>query len=332
VRETIRIGEEAGVPVSVTHFKACGRDNWGLMRKAVSAIEEARARGIRITADQYPFDQSAPIGFITELVDVPRDMEPFAEIRRARRGASPEERARLRDEYVQSLQSALRDESTRARLRESTYEPRVSDPSPAARWGWQDFRIKVAVTNARLLDRNLGELAEEQGRDGFEIVADLVLSEPDMLFASGSQSGDDLRLAMTRPWVMVSSDGGAFAPVPHDAPPVRAHPRSFASQAVLLRKFVREEGLLSLEEAIRKMTSLPASLLGLERRGLLREGYAADVVVFDPDSISDRATYADARKYAVGVRYVLVNGEVSVAEGTFNGHVSGKVLLKKDES
>ena len=242
VRETIRIGEEAGVRVNITHFKATGRRNWGLLEDAIELVEEARARGVRITADQYPFDQSAPIGFITQLIDVPRDWEPFASLRsRMRdRDASPEERRHARDQWDEALQSALSDETMRAGLRASTFEPR-DVPGPVARWGWHDFRIKVAVRNADLVDANLEELAEAQGRDAFDIVAELVQSEPDILFASGSMSPRDVRAAMQQPWVMISSDGGGSAPVQPGDEPVRGHPRSFASQAIVLRQYVREE-------------------------------------------------------------------------------------------
>lgn len=330
IREIIRISEEVGVPVNVTHFKATGKKNWGLMKDAVQLINDARARGVTITADQYPFDQSAPIGFITDLIDVPQDMEPFAELRERRRNRdlSPEQRDPLRREFVEELQKALTDESRRERLRESTYEQREANPSSVARWGWHDFRIKVAVENAHLIDKNLLELVEEQGRDGFDIVADLVLNEPDILFASGSMSQNDTRLAMVQPWLMTSSDGGGFPIIEEGARPVRGHPRSFASQSILLRKFVREEKLLSLEDAVRKMTSLPAQFLGMRDRGLLLEGYVADIAIFDPDSIQDHATYADSRRYATGVKYVIVNGNLSVENGEFNGTLNGKVLLK----
>ena len=110
---------------------------------------------------------------------------------------------------------------------------------------------------------------------------------------------------------------------------MRAHPRSFASQSILLRKFVRQEGLLTLEDAIRKLTSLPAQFLGLRSRGLLVEGFKADIAVFDPETISDHATYADARRYATGVEYVIVNGRLSIENGAFNGALNGKVLLKR---
>ena len=339
IREIIRISEEAGVRVNVTHFKATGRRNWGLLEEAIDLIEEARASGIQITADQYPFDQSAPIGFITELIDVPRSWDPLTSetantpaglpIRRRLRDRdlSLIEQQEARQQWVSFLQLALEDDTKRQQLRESTFEDR-DVPSSVARWGWHDFRIKVAVKNADLVEANLEELAERKGRDAFDIVADLVSSEPDILFASGSMSPKDVRAAMSRPWVMVSSDGGGYAPVQPADPPVRGHPRSFASQAIVLRQYVREEKLLTLPEAVRKMTSAPATFLGLPDRGLLREGFKADIAIFGPETIIDHATYADSRRLATGVHYVLVNGKVSIEKGEYSGGLHGKVLLR----
>ena len=330
VEETIAIGERAGIPVNVTHIKATGRDNWGLMRSAVASINSARARGVAITADQYPFLQGAPIDYITALIDIPEDLQPLHDMSQQLRepGGTAPEMPELRQRFNAELQAALRDPELRERLRRSTYEQRPDNPSAVARWGWQDFRIKVAVENPDVLEENLADLVDEQGLDGFDIVADLVLSEPDMLFASASQSPEDMRHALVQPWVMISSDGETAPATGDTEPPVRAHPRSFASQAIVLRQFVREEGILSLPDAVRKMTSLPAQLLSLNDRGLLLEGYKADIAVFDPEAVRDNATYSDAHQYATGVQYVIVNGQISVSDGEFNGIRAGRVLLK----
>ena len=331
VEETIAIGERAGIPVNVTHIKATGRDNWGLMRSAVASIESARERGVAITADQYPFLQGAPIDYITALIDIPEDMQPLHEMSQQLRepGGTTPETPELRQRFNAELQAALRDPERRERLRLSTYEQRPDNPGAVARWGWQDFRIKVAVENPDVLEKNMADLVDEQGRDGFDIVADLVLSEPDMLFASASQSAEDMRHALIQPWVMISSDGETAPATGESEPPVRAHPRSFASQAIVLRQFVREEGILSLPDAVRKMTSLPAQLLSLNDRGLLLEGYKADIAIFDPEAVRDNATYSDAHQYAAGVQYVIVNGQISVSDGKFNGVRGGRVLLKE---
>jgi len=331
VIETIAIGEGAGIPVVVTHLKATGRTNWGLMRDVVAEINRARARGVMITADQYPFLQGAPIDYITALIDVPADMQPLFDLSNMieESDIATEDQAESRQKFVSELQSALRDPEMRDRLRESTYEKRPGNPSYVARWGWQDFRIKVAVENPEVLEKNIAELIDEQGRDGFDIIADLVLSEPDILFAAASRSPDSTRYAMQQPWVMISSDGGTFLATSNLEDKVRAHPRSFASQSIVLRKYVREEGVLTLEDAVRKMTSLPAQVLKLKDRGLLIEGFKADIAIFDPDTVRDNATYEDARQYATGVQYVIVNGKVSVADGKYNGTKAGKVLLKR---
>ena len=331
IKETIRIGEETGVPVNCTHIKATGKYNWGLMKDAVKFINDARARGLMVTADQYPFLQGSPIDMITGLADVPADMEPFAQLQKKMwsREISDDEREKTRQQYVAELQQALKDPAKRKRIKESMYAERPDNPSAVARWGWQDFRIKVADKNAHLADKMLVDIFKGQNRDGFDIVADLIIDEPDILFASGSQSADDMRSAMQQDWVMVSSDGSALPIVKDTDKPVRGHPRQFSSQAIVLRKYVREENLLTLENAVRKMTSLPAQFLKMKDRGLLLEGYKADVAIFNPETVRDNATYADARQYATGVEYVIVNGKVSVAQGKFNGALNGKVLLKQ---
>ena len=330
INETIEIGAAIGTRTSVTHLKATGRDNWGLMKDAVALINDARARGVDIVADQYPFLQGAPIDYVTALIDIPPTMEELyalsMQLGEPDMGVADQEGAR--EKFVVKLQAALRDPEMRERLKQSTYEERQENPSYAARWGWQDFRIKVAVENAHYLEKNIAEIMDEENRDGFDIVADLVLSEPYALFGSASQSPEDMRHAMVQDWVMISSDGISAPATAEGEPPARAHPRSFASQAIVLRKYVREEGLLTLEDAVRKMTSLPASLLGMTDRGLLREGYKADIVIFDPEKVRDTATYDNARQYAEGVDHVLVNGRIAVADGEFTGVRAGKVLLK----
>jgi len=330
INETIRISEETGVPVNCTHIKATGKLNWGLMKEAVALINKARDRGIPVTADQYPYLQGSPIGFITELVDIPEDMEPFDELRKKLwdREISENEREQTRQQYVAELQQALKDPAKRRRIKASTYEDRSENPSAVARWGWQDFRIKVAVKNHHLVDKMLLDIIQEQNRDGFDVIADLILEEPDILFASGSQSEEDMRHAMVQDWVMVSSDGGALPIVKDTDKQVRGHPREFGSQTIVLRKFVREEDLLTLENAVRKMTSLPAQYLKMNDRGLLVEGYRADVTIFNPETVRDNSTYDNAFEYATGIEYVIVNGKVSVDKGQYNGTLNGKVLLK----
>lgn len=329
IEENVRIGEETGVRVVVSHFKVTGKNNWGLMKDAVKVIEDARARGVYIVADQYPYIQSSPTGLLQSFISIPRDMEPFSELGGGRRNRdlSDAERKALQERYVEELRNALSDPEKREQIRQLTVEGRPNRPSSVAMWGWHDFTVLVADKNRHLVGTNFIELPGVRHRDLFDIVVDLILDEPDMLYGGGSQSEGDLRYALSQEWVMVSSDGGAVRMIDEAADPVRGHPRDFGSQTKILRKYVREEGLLILEAAVRKMTSLPASFLQLKNRGLLREGFVADLVIFDPETVRDNSTYADANRYCSGVEYVIVNGEISIDSGEYNGALNGKLLL-----
>jgi N-acyl-D-aspartate/D-glutamate deacylase len=197
-------------------------------------------------------------------------------------------------------------------------------------WGWEDFSVLVADKNRHLEGTNFVDLPGAQPEDMFDIVVDLMLDEPDLLYGGGSQSEADLEHALSQEWVMVSSDGSAGRIVDDSAEPVRGHPRAFGSQTRILRKYVREEGLLTLEEAVRKMTSLPASFLGMKNRGILKEGFVADLVIFDPETVRDNATYADSRRYCSGVEYMIVNGVTSIENGDYLGALNGRLLLLTD--
>lgn len=329
VEETIRIGEETGVPVNVTHIKETGRRNWGLMKDAVQAINDARARGIKVTADQYPWVQGAPVGLIWSILDVPRDMEPLAELRKKMRdrGLEDSEREKIRDQYVDELKKALADKSKREKIEKFNVEGDPVFPSSISRWGWHDFTVMVSDKYPQFTKVNFIDIFEELGTEPFDTVVDWIINDPGMLFASGSQSEEDMRHAMVQEWTMVSSDGGAVPIRKETDKPRRGHPRVFASQAKILRKYVREEKLLTLEDAIRKMTSAPADYLMMKNRGLLSKGYKADIAVFDLDKIKDEATYADSQRYATGVEYVIIGGKTSVEEGKYTGALNGKVLL-----
>lgn len=329
IEETIRIGEETGVPVNIAHFKVCGKDIWGLLKDAVKVVNDARARGIYITADQYPYVQSAPVGPIISIAKVPEDMEPLAEIRKKMRDRNllDAEREKLREQYVDELKKALSDKSKKEQIKKFTLEGLPDDPSDIALWGWHNYTILVAEKNTHLMGKNISDLAREQKRDAFDLVVDMILDEPDLLYSGGSMSEDDLQYALRQDWVMVSSDGDASPIIKKTDKPRRGHPRDYGSQTKVLRKYVREEKILTLENAIRKMTSLPASFLQMKDRGMLSGGYKADIVIFDPETVRDNSTYADAHQYSSGVEYVILNGKISIENGEYNDALNGKVLL-----
>ncbi len=329
IKETIRIAEESGARVNVAHFKVTGKNNWGLMEVAVKEINEARKRGVYITADLYPYVQSAPFGPIWSFVEIPNEMKPLAELKQKMRSGNftPEEKEKLKELYLEELEKALKDESKREEIKKMTIEGLSHAPSSVAMWGWHDNTVMVSDKYPYFMGKNFIDIFEKVGGEPFDIIVDFILNDPEMLYAGGSMSEEDLRHALKQPWVMVSSDGSAMPIKGGEEKPVRGHPRCFGSFPKVFRKYVREEKLLSVEEAVRKMTSLPASFLQMKDRGLLLRGYKADVVIFDPDAIKDNATYVDSQKYSYGIEYVLVNGKVSLEKSNYTKTLSGRLLL-----
>ena len=339
-QETIRIAEEAGVRGNSTHFKIARKNNWGVMEEAVQLINDARARGVEVGADMYPyhFASGGPIIPVTSNAGwapfhLPNDMEPFAEIRQRLRDRSlpDSERQTLRDRYIDELAKALSDESKREQIRQSVLVGTPNRPSSVALAGWDSYLVVVANKNADLIGRILSDLAKEQNRDPFDIAADLVIDEPDLYVACGVMSEEDMKLAMQQDWLMFSSDGDARPILKDSDAPTISHPRSFGSQARVLQRYVREQRVVTLENAIRKMTSLPARFHRMNDRGLLLSGYKADIVVFDPETTREHATHADARRYSEGTHYVLVDGKITIDDGEYNGSLHGKLLTSHAE-
>ncbi len=335
-QETIRIAEEAGVRANVSHFKVCRKDYWGKMKEAVKLINDARTRGVYVVADMYPYHYASG-GRILPIArnagwapfHLPNDMEPFAELRKKMRDRNlpDSEREKLREQYVDELAKALADKSKREQIRKSVLEGEPHRPSSVALAGWDSYLVTIAEKNTHLIGKILSDIAKEQKRDPFDLAADLVIDEPDLYVACGVMSEDDMKYAMKEDWLMFSSDGDASPILKETDVPRIGHPRAFSSQARVLRKFVREENVLTLENAIKKMTSLPASFLQLKDRGLLIKGYKADIAIFDPETVRDNATHSDARQYSTGTEYVIVNGKISIEKCEYDGALNGKLLL-----
>ena len=329
VEETIRIGEEGDLRADISHLKLCGKNYWGLMEDVVKMVNDARTRGIYVTADMYPYN-TASSGPISSYIDFPEDMEPLTELREKMRdrNLSKEERGKFKDQYMEELEKALSDPSKRAQIKEATSFGLPlglhNRQSAFARWGWDSFPVVVTKKNTHLLGKVISELAEEQNRDPFDIVEELFLEERDEIhLATGAMSEDDMKLAMKEDWLMFSSDGSALKYDPENP----AHPRNYGSFPRVFRKYVREEGVLSMEDAVRRMTTLPASLLQMKDRGMLARGYKADIVIFDPDTIRDNATHADSHQYSTGIEYSIINGKIGIENGEYNGSLNGKLLL-----
>ncbi len=300
--EAIRIARETGVPLNIAHLKANGRNNWPAMKEVIHLVEEAQAGGMTVTADMYPYDKSATTTLVSVLL-------------------APDE---LKLTSISDWQRALRDTVTRHALRVTTETGRIGETNWVAKGGWNYFSIVNAPKHPEVVGKMIIDLAGEQAKTPFDIAADLVISEgSDVIISLSTMLEDNLKFQMAQPWVMFSSDG--YAVNPNDK---GVHPRNYGSQARVIRKYVREGKTLTLEQAIHKMTGLPAKTLGLKDRGLIRIGYKADLVVFDPAKVNDPATYLDPHHFATGIDEVILNGVPVVAGGKFCGVYAGRVLKK----
>ncbi|HHY34782.1 MAG TPA: D-aminoacylase [Firmicutes bacterium] len=291
IEEALRIGREADIPVQISHFKAAGKANWGKVMEGIEMIERARRSGLDVTADQYPYIASSTgLGaFIPSWVwEGGRE----AALDRMR---DPAERRRIIDAIAgRDIWSNLVVANVSSVLDADFVGKSVADIAGI-------LAVSPEEACLGLLERNLGIVQ----------IVNFAMSE------------DDVKTVMRQPWVMVGSDARALKKETAKGQP---HPRSYGTFARILGKYVREEKTLRLEEAVRKMTSLPAMRLGLQDRGLVREGMWADLVLFDADEIADVATYTDPHQYAKGILRVLVNGVAVVKDGKHTGKRPGKVL------
>jgi dihydroorotase/N-acyl-D-amino-acid deacylase len=298
VAETIAIGEEGRLPTQVTHHKVIGRAGWGRSRETLRLLEEARRRGVDATVDAYPYTASSTA--LAAALLPSWALEGGGDALRQRL-SSPETRGRLREVAV-------------ARIRD---ERGGGDPA--------NVRIAACPFDHTLEGRTLADILAARGQEAsVENAADLVLEIVERGGASGvfhAIAEEDVERILRSPLAMVASDGEV--PVFGRGAP---HPRSYGTFPRVLGVYVRERGLLPLEEAVRKMTALPAARLGLGDRGLVRPGMKADLVVFDPATIGDRATFEKPHQYAVGVTLVVVNGEVVLDGESMTGARPGRVL------
>lgn len=297
VAETIRIGAEGGLPTQVTHHKIIGKANWGKSRETLRLVEEARARGVDVTVDAYPYTASSTgTGALFPQWALSGGTEALRE-----RLSAPESRARIRAEIVRRI---LEDRGG-------------GDPA------------NVVLASCRfdpaLAGKSLADLARARGlASTAENAADIAI---DLQLRGGCSavyhaiSEEDVERVLAFRWTMVASDGGVVAPG-EGAP----HPRNYGTFARVLGRYVRERRLLTLGEAVWKMTGLPAQRMGLWDRGLLRPGMRADLVLFDPAVVRDRATFESPHQYAEGIVAVWVNGVETLAEGKLTGRRGGRAL------
>lgn len=297
VEETIRIGDEASIPVQMTHHKVIGVENWGASVESLRLVDEARARGIDITIDQYPYTASQT-GIIALI---PQWAQEGGRDRLLERINSNETRQTIKDEVVFKI----------------LYDRGGGHP--------ENVFISRNSWDPDMAGKNLADLTIERGMDPTpENAADVVF---DIIRGGGATAvyhaigPDDVDRIMQHPATAIGSDGpvGIFG---EGAP----HPRQYGTFARVLGLYVRERGIISLEEAVRKMSSQTARRLSIHDRGLITAGYYADIAIFDADEIIDRATFEDPHQYAVGMKHVFVNGELVVEDGQHTGARPGRII------
>lgn len=296
VDEVIEVGRAAGIPAVLTHVKALGPFVWGFGDSIVHRVEAARAEGVEVFADQYPYTASAT-GLDAALL--PRWSQAGGRDSLLARMSRPAEMARIRDGMVQGL---------------------------ARRGGAERIRFRRYVPDPAIEGRLLSEVAAERGLEPLELAAELIRGGR-VAIVSHNMDDSDVVALMARPWTMTASDGG-LVPIDQGVP----HPRSYGSFTRRIAKYALAQEVDGLASAVRSMTSLPAMVYGMADRGGLRPGMAADVVVLDLDELNDPATYTDPHHYSEGVVHVFVNGEPAVRDGAFTGILAGRALRKNREN
>ncbi len=297
IEEALRVGREAGCPVHISHIKASGKEAWGSSARAVGLIEAAQKAGQKVTADQYPYIASS-----TSL----------------RATVVP---AKYREGTQKDFVARLDDPRTGPRIRADV------EKALGGRDGGRRIQIARYAKNPKWQGKNIAAIAEAEGKEPVDIALEIERNGGAQVVNFG-MSEEDVRVYMKRPWVATASDGGVQTP--GDTVP---HPRSYGTFPRKIGRYAIEDGVISLEQAVRSSTGLPADILHLTDRGYLKPGAFADVVVFDPKAFRDTATFDKPHQYAAGVRWVFVNGTPVVADGKHDPQsLPGRVLRHTEPS
>jgi N-acyl-D-aspartate/D-glutamate deacylase len=285
IQETIRIGREAGLPVNISHIKALGTDVWGKSGEAIAIINKARAEGIKVTADQYPYTASGT-GLTAALV--PRWAEAGGSREMFKRIDDPNVRVRL----ISEMEANLR------------------------RRGGAESLLITSARDKYIVGKTLGQIARERGKSAVETAIEIIKAGAAGV-ASFNMDEKDIENFMRQEWVMTGSDGSG------------GHPRKYGTFPRKLREYVFKRKIITLPFAVRASSRLVAETFGIRERGLLKEGFYGDVIVFDEKTITDRATYEQPELFAAGIKYVIVNGKLAVEDGKYTGALAGQAIRRR---
>jgi len=302
--EFLRIVREAGVRGEIFHLKTGGRDNWAKMDQVIGIVEKARAEGLEITADAYPY----AAGMAGLLASFP----PW-----------------IQDGGVEAAIKRMKDPATRQRIIREMRAPSQGWESLYLQCGSPERILLIAFNEESLkplTGKTLAQVAEIRGKSPEETAMDLLIEDNGQVLAIYfSQSEENLKKTLPLPWLSYCTDESSYAPEGIFLES-GAHPRAYGTYPRILGKYVRDEKLMTLQEAVRKMSALPAETLRIERRGRLQTGYFADIVVFDPSKVRDLATFENPHRYATGIVHVLVNGVQVLRDGEHTGAKPGRVV------
>lgn len=309
LEEALTIGEKAGVPVHVSHLKVAGQSVWGRSPELLARIDKANQDGVETTFDLYPYTSG--------MTGLTACMPPWAF-----------------EGGVEKLLNRLADAEIRAKIVADVENgiPGWQNLFKAA-GGWENITITTvnSEANKHLEGKTIRQIADLQDKDPYNTVFDLLIAEKGkVLIVLLLMAEEDLINILRHPMSMIGSDGMSVSTegiMSFGMP----HPRAFGTRARVLARYVREKKVLSLEEAVKKMSYMPAWRLGLPKRGLLRVGYYADAVVFDPDEVRDNAVYSDPKQYSSGFEYVVVNGKIVLANGMHQKVFNGRVITRKGQ-
>jgi N-acyl-D-amino-acid deacylase len=302
VQETMEFAEQVGVHVQIVHMKLSGLDNWGGALKVMDLLAAARARGVRIDCDVYPY---------TAASNPLRNLMPRW----------------LQEGGIEATLARLADPAARARLRAEVDSGGLNNFGRIPDWGC--VRISISPNLPQYAGRTIADLAAERGIDGFDMALDYIAEDRGSTrVLVDSISEDDVKDFVRNRDIMVGSDGNSVAPEGTTGQG-RPHPRFYGTFAKVLGHYSRDLGLIPLHDAVYKMTGASAKALGLKDRGLLCEGFRADITVFDPETIAERATYQDPHQFAAGVDTVLVNGAKVLQGGNHTGALPGAILRRQ---
>jgi len=296
VNEAIEIGQKSGVSVQISHHKAGGKKNWGKVKETLDRVEKARTQGINIHLDVYPYTAGS-----TMLASI---LPPW-----------------MHDGGMDQALNRLKDPQVRLRIKGDIEQGIKGWENMNQFAGWEGIVIAFCKKEKELEGKSILQIANERNREPAETAFDILLEEAGkVVMVIYAMSEEDVRTVMKHPLVMIGTDG-----IPSSGKP---HPRAYGTYPRVLGKYVREEKIFSLEEAIRKMTSLPAQKFGLKERGMIAEGMIADLVIFNPSTIEEKSTYFNPHEKPEGIEYVLIGGSIVLERTKLLNSQKGRVIRK----